>query len=162
MLPGYFKSVFRVKTPKHLVSLIDGVRNQLSNRVLLYAIGTPSNATAHDIEDVVKVLTKTTQLSVGCLTAPVNSKEGFSLALAAFDKEACTVFGSSEVDRDTVQVGRWHTKARRDAPLDMDLPWNSTSGETGGVHGGEDYWVKARNQRVQVDLPKELGGLKSK
>jgi hypothetical protein len=140
MQAGYITTFLHVNTPKRFATLIDGVRDRLSNRVLqrllLYALGTPSNVKTRDIEDAVKVLTNTTKSSIGCLTDPVYSKKGFSLALAAFDKEACTVFSSSEVDHETVHVGRGHTAARRAASSDLDSPWDSSSGETGGVDDG--------------------------
>ena len=169
MLSPFLSTFLRVRTSSKLAVLLDRVRPHISNRVLLYSIGTTSSADAQDIENVVNQLSKSSRTSVGCLTSQIalqpstqgRREEGsFSLALEAFDEESCVVFNSSEVDRDTVQVGRWHTTARRDAPLDMDLPWTSTSGEIGGNSEG-DYWEKARNQRIQADSPKDLGALTS-
>lgn len=165
-----FVSTFvRIKSPKHLNSLLTGIRANISNRILLYSVGLSPKLDANAIEEVVKDLTKSARTSLGCLTSRFPSSasarrnlddDGFSLALASFDEASCIPFSSSEVDSDAIQVGRWHTTARRDAVADMDLPWTATAGDLGRELGGKEYWEDAWSRRTHVATPSELEGVK--
>ena len=161
MLAPFVSTFSRIRSPSGLAVVLDRIRDNLSHRVLFYSIGTDANTDVQDIEDAVKNLSRSSRTSVGCLTRRLSSSEQtISLSLAAFDEDVCTVFSSTEVDDEIVQVGRWHSSTGRGVAENAGVPWDLKF-PNGGFEDG-DYWERAKRQRTSCPVPGELEALNAR